>query len=89
MRSHCGHMPYLWQSTLSIVAQMLLVMGASMSPALSTILLSLVPHRAALDCIINDAVLELERYAVLAPSLSLSAEIVREADARRRAFLGG
>jgi len=89
MPSHSGHMPYLWQGTLSIVAQMLLVMGASMSPALSAILLTLVPHRAALDCIISDAVLEVERYAVLAPSLSLSAEIVREADARRRAFLGG
>lgn len=41
------------------------------------------------DRIINDVVLEIERYAHLAPSLALSAEIIREAEMRRRSFLGG
>jgi hypothetical protein len=37
---------------------------------------------------INDVVIEVERYATLAPSLSLSSEILKEAEVRRRAFLG-
>jgi len=82
-------MPYLWQGALSIVSQTLLVMGATMSPSLSSILASLVPHPNTIDNIINDVVLEIERYAHLAPSLSLSAEIIREAEIRRRSFLGG
>jgi len=86
---HAGHMPYLWQGALSIVSQTLLVMGATMSPSLSTILWSLVPHREAIDQIINDVVMEIERYAVLSPSLSLAAEIIKEAEVRRRAFLSG
>ncbi|KAK3390955.1 hypothetical protein B0H63DRAFT_127951 [Podospora didyma] len=86
---HAGHMPYLWQGALSIVSQTLLVMGATMSPSLSSILWSLVPHRETIDQIINDVVVEIERYAVLSPSLSLSAEIIKEAEARRRAFLSG
>ncbi|GAB1318989.1 Echinocandin B biosynthetic cluster transcription factor ecdB [Madurella fahalii] len=86
---HAGHMPYLWQGALSIVSQTLLIMGATMSPSLSTILWSLVPHREAIDQIINDVVMEIERYAVLSPSLSLSAEIIKEAEVRRRTFLSG
>ncbi|KAK0629809.1 hypothetical protein B0T17DRAFT_506329 [Bombardia bombarda] len=86
---HAGHMPYLWQGALSIVSQTLLVMGATMSPSLSSILLSLVPHRDTIDQIINDVVMEVERYSVLSPSLSLSAEIIKEAEVRRRAFLSG
>ncbi|KAK4236203.1 hypothetical protein C8A03DRAFT_35902 [Achaetomium macrosporum] len=86
---HAGHMPYLWQGALSIVSQTLLVMGATMSPSLSAILCSLVPHREAIDQIINDVVMEIERYAVLSPSLSLSAEIIKEAEVRRRTFLSG
>ncbi|KAG7284842.1 hypothetical protein NEMBOFW57_009457 [Staphylotrichum longicolle] len=86
---HAGHMPYLWQGALSIVSQTLLVMGATMSPSLSTILWGLVPHREAVDQIINDVVMELERYAVLSPSLRLSAEIIKEAEVRRRTFLSG
>ncbi|KAH9993663.1 hypothetical protein F4779DRAFT_230133 [Xylariaceae sp. FL0662B] len=86
---HAGHMPYLWQGALSVVSQTLVVMGATMSPSLSNILLSLVPHRDSLDQIINDVVMEIERMAVLAPSLSLAAEIIKEAEARRRAFLNG
>ncbi|KAK0722183.1 hypothetical protein B0T26DRAFT_641723 [Lasiosphaeria miniovina] len=84
---HAGHMPYLWQGALSIVSQTLLVMGATMSPSLSNILWSLVPHRETIDQIINSVVVEIERYSVLSPSLSLSAEILKEAEVRRRAFL--
>jgi hypothetical protein len=82
-------MPYLWQGALSIVSQTLLVMGATMSPSLSNILGTLVPHLDTVDAIINDVVMEVERYAHLAPSLALSAEIIREAEMRRRSFLGG
>jgi hypothetical protein len=64
-------------------------MGATMSPSLSGILSTLVPHLDAVDAIINDVVIEIERYADLAPSLGLGAEIIREAEMRRRAYLGG
>ncbi|KAK0111580.1 hypothetical protein ONS95_001929 [Cadophora gregata] len=86
---HAGHMPYLWQGALSIVSQTLLLMGATMSPSLSSIISTLVPHMDTVDAIINDVVMEIERYAHLAPSLSLSAEIIREAEMRRRSYLGG
>jgi hypothetical protein len=82
-------MPYLWQGALSIVSQTLLVMGATMSPSLSSIMQSLVLHHDTVDTIINNVVLEIEKYAHLAPSLSLSAEIIREAEMRRRSLLGG
>jgi hypothetical protein len=82
-------MPYLWQGALSIVSQTLLVMGATMSPSLMSILLTLVPHRESIDQMINDVVTEIERYSVLAPSLSLGAEIIKEAEIRRRTFLSG
>lgn len=81
-------MPYLWQGALSIVSQTLLIMGATMSPTLSAIINSLVIHDTV-DGIINDVVMEIERYAHLAPSLSLSAEIIREAEMRRRSYLDG
>jgi len=64
-------------------------MGATMSPSLSGIVNSLIPHLDTVDRIINDVVMEMERYAHLAPSLSLNAEIIREAEMRRRAYLGG
>lgn len=86
--SHAGHMPYIWQGALSMVSQTLLIMGATMSPSLLNILLTLVPSREALDQIINDVVMEVERYATLAPSLSLASEMLKEAEVRRRAFLG-
>ncbi|ROT38750.1 hypothetical protein SODALDRAFT_324169 [Sodiomyces alkalinus F11] len=86
---HAGHMPYLWQGALSIVSQALLVMGATMSPSLCSILLNLCGSRETIDQIINDVVMEVERYAILAPSLSLAAEIIKEAEVRRRAFLSG
>ena len=78
-----GHLPYLWQGALSMVSQTLLVMGATMSSALS----SLLPPPSQMDVIIQDVVVEVERYAHLAPSLRLSAEIVREAEERRQMFL--
>jgi len=82
-------MPYLWQGALSIVSQTLLVMGATMSVSLSSIIATLVPTLETVDAIINDVVLEIERYAHLAPSIALSSEILREAEMRRRTFLGG
>lgn len=81
-------MPYLWQGALSIVSQTLLVMGATMSPILNSIIVTLVAPMDSVDRIINDVVMEIERYAHLAPSLSLSAEIIREAEMRRRNYLG-
>ncbi|ORY07511.1 hypothetical protein BCR34DRAFT_18299 [Clohesyomyces aquaticus] len=80
---HAGHLPYLWQGALSIVSQTLLVMGATMSPSLSALLPP--PHQ--MDIIIDDVILEIERYARLAPSLQLSAEIIREAEQRRQDWL--
>lgn len=59
-----------------------------MSPSLNSILMSLVPQRDSIDRIINEVVMEIERYSVLAPSLSLGAEIIKEAEVRRRAYLG-
>ena len=78
-------MPYLWQGALSIVSQTLLVMGATMSPTLATLL----PPPHEMDAIINGVVEEIGRYAKLAPSLALSAEIIREAELRRRDILTG
>ena len=80
-------MPYLWQGALSIVSQTLLIMGATMSPSLSTILLSLVPHREAIDQIISDVIMDIERMAVLAPSIGMASEIIKEAEVRRRNYL--
>lgn len=54
-----------------------------MSPSLSALL----PNPGTMDAIINDVVVEIERYAHLAPSLRLSAEIIREAEERRQMFL--
>ena len=58
-------------------------MGATMSPSLSALL----PQPHQMDAIIDDVVNEIERYAHLAPSLRLSAEIIREAEGRRQMFL--
>ncbi|CAG8182360.1 unnamed protein product [Penicillium olsonii] len=78
-----GHLPYLWQGALSMVSQTLLIMGASMSPILS----GLLPPAPRTDAIIAGVVSEVERYAHLAPSLKLSAEIIRDAERRRRSRL--
>ena len=80
---HAGHLPYLWQGALSIVSQALLVMGATMNHSLAILL----PPAQQIDGIINDVVVEIERYAHLAPSLRLSSEIIREAEGRRIVFL--
>jgi hypothetical protein len=58
-------------------------MGATMTPSLSQLL----PPPATMDDIINNVVLEMERYAHLAPSLRLSAEIIREAESKRQMWL--
>jgi len=80
---HAGHLPYLFQGALSIVSQTLLVMGATLSTALSELLPP--PHQ--MNAIINDVVREIGSYAHLAPSLSLSADIIREAENQRRLAL--
>lgn len=69
-----------------MMSQTLLLMGASMSPSLMGILLTIVPHRQALDDLINEVVMEVQHYVALAPSLSLAAEIIKEAEIRRQAF---
>jgi len=81
---HSGHMPYLWQGALSVVSQTLLVMGATMSPSLAPLL----PPPERMDAIINGVVEEIARYSRLAPSLALSAEIIREAECRRQDIMG-
>ncbi|KAL2872242.1 putative C6 finger domain protein [Aspergillus lucknowensis] len=78
-----GHLPYLWQGALSMVSQSLLIMGATMSPALSTLL----PSTLRVDGIISSVITEVDRYAHLAPSLRLSAEILRDAERRRQICL--
>ncbi|KAL4781919.1 hypothetical protein BJX76DRAFT_333958 [Aspergillus varians] len=78
-----GHLPYLWQGALSMVSQSLLIMGATMSPALSTLL----PSTFRVDGIISSVIVEVDRYAHLAPSLKLSAEILRDAERRRQICL--
>ena len=76
-------MPYLWQGALSVVSQSLLVMGATMSSSLA----SLLPPTEQMDDIFQDVIEEFERYAHLAPSLRLGAEILREAEERRQVLL--
>jgi hypothetical protein len=78
-----GHLPYLWQGALSMVSQSLLIMGATMSPALS----SLLPPTLRVDGIISSVIVEVDRYAHLAPSLKLSSEILRDAERRRQICL--
>jgi len=78
-----GHVPYVWQSALSLVSQSLLVMGATRSPSL----LQFLPSPEYLDRMLMAVVEEMERYAELAPSLRLCAEVLREAEETRRDFL--
>ena len=79
-----GHLPYLWQGALSMVSQSLLIMGATMSPTLAALL----PSTFRVDSIISSVITEVDRYAHLAPSLKLSAEILRDAERRRQICLG-
>ncbi|KAJ5918999.1 hypothetical protein N7466_009942 [Penicillium verhagenii] len=78
-----GHLPYLWQGALSMVSQTLLIMGATMSPTLSILL----PAPPRVDAIISNVIAEVDRYKHLAPSLELSAEIIRDAERRRQIWL--
>ncbi|KXT17814.1 hypothetical protein AC579_5349 [Pseudocercospora musae] len=80
---HDGHLPYLWQGALSITSQTLLLMGATLSNALSALL----PPRAQIDMVINDVVAELDGLGHLAPSIRLCADIVREAEDRRQVLM--
>ncbi|EMC95918.1 hypothetical protein BAUCODRAFT_123202 [Baudoinia panamericana UAMH 10762] len=76
---HEGHLPYLWQGALSLMSQTLIIMAATLSPALNVLL----PPANQMDVIIGEVVTEVERVAHLAPSLGVCAEIVREAEERR------
>lgn len=62
-----------------MVSQTLLVMGASLSPGL----VGLLPDAGVVDGIIGRVLDEVEGYARLAPSLGVSAGILREAEGRR------
>lgn len=79
-------MPYLWQGALSIVSQLLLLMGSSMCQSLLNILLTILPHQQALDNLISEVIMEMGQYASLAPSLALAIDIVKEAENSRQAF---
>ena len=78
-----GHVPCLWHNALSFVGQALLVMGATMSPSL----LQFLPPPEHVDGMLMEVVEEVERYAELAPSLRVCAEVLRGAEERRRTFL--
>lgn len=54
-----------------------------MSPSLSSVL----PAPEQMDAMFQDVIEEVERYAHLAPSLRMSAEIIREAEERRQIYL--
>ncbi|KAI7258521.1 hypothetical protein KC335_g12218 [Hortaea werneckii] len=77
---HEGHLPYLWQGALSLMSQSLLLMGATLNPALRQLL----PSDLQMTAIFAEVVAELGRLAHLAPSLDLCAQIVKEAEEKRR-----
>ncbi|RMY54431.1 hypothetical protein D0863_13637 [Hortaea werneckii] len=77
---HEGHLPYLWQGALSLMSQSLLLMGATLNPALKQLL----PSDLQMTAIFAEVVAELGRLAHLAPSLDLCAQIVKEAEEKRR-----
>lgn len=54
-----------------------------MSPSLSSVL----PAPEQMDQMFQEVIEEVERYAHLAPSLRMSAEIIREAEERRQIYL--
>lgn len=80
---HAGHLPYLWQGSLSVVSQTLIVMGATMSPSLAALL----PPPEQVEMIIKEVIGEVENCAPLAPSLQHAAEVIREAEERRQVFI--
>ncbi|RMY43296.1 hypothetical protein D0865_11353 [Hortaea werneckii] len=77
---HEGHLPYLWQGALSLMSQSLLLMGATLNPALKQLL----PSDLQMTAIFAEVVAELGRLVHLAPSLDLCAQIVKEAEEKRR-----
>jgi hypothetical protein len=66
-----------------MVSQTLLIMGATMSPSLAALL----PPAHTVDAMIYSVINEITRYSHLAPSIRLSADIIQEAEQRRRAVL--
>lgn len=78
-----GHLPFLFQSILSMTSQILLLMGATLSKALGPML----PPMQQMDDVIAQVLAETKGAAHLAPSLGLCAEIVREAEERRQVIL--
>lgn len=54
-----------------------------MSPTLAALL----PPPPTIDAIIHNVITEISRYAHLAPSICLSAEIIQEAERRRRSLI--
>ena len=81
--SQGGHLPFLFQAILSMTSQILLLMGATLSKALSPML----PPERPIDDVIAQVLGETQSVAHVAPSLALCADIVREAEERRRAIL--
>ena len=63
-----------------MVSQTLPIMGATMSPTLSILL----PSVSQIDAIIAGVVNGMQKYAHIASSLKSSAEIIRDADRRRK-----
>lgn len=63
------------------------MMAATLSSSLLGILLQLVPNREHLDKAISEAILEIQRYAELSPSLGLAAKTILDVDSRRQALL--
>lgn len=59
-------------------------MGASLCASLSALL----PPAGQMDVLFAEVVMEVERLGVLAPSIRLCAEIVREAEERRQVLRG-
>lgn len=82
---HEGHLPYLWQGALSVTSQALLLMGATLSRVLSALL----PASYEIEKVIVSVVEEVQRLGHLAPSIELCAELLREAEDRRQALIGG
>lgn len=81
--NHAGYLPYLFQAILSMTSQTLLLMGATLSRVLSPML----PPMVQTDEVIRQVLAETKTVAHLAPSLGLCADIVREAEERRRQIL--
>lgn len=73
----------LWYDVLALTSQTLLIMGASMSPALS----GLLPSVEVTDGIITDVIASMARMVHLSPSIKLAADLMQEASERRRMYL--